>query len=305
MRGLVSLVLAFLISSGAAPIAAPAPVQVQMRNVALHVDATTIVRIVHLRGELISTSPTKPPVFDDRRSFKVRVDSGEIAVDSGALTQLLNHYLFSYKGSPLRDLKVTTEEGRLRIDGELRKGVPIPFSMLAEPSVTPDGTLRLHPTKVNALGIPARRLMSMFGLELSNLISLKHARGARIDGDDFLLDPAALIPPPTIEGRLQSVRIDGDTIVQRFGPGRLPALKPPDPAAANYMYYSGGILKFGKLTMANTDMQLIDDNPRDPFDFNQDRYNDQLVAGYSKNTAALGLKVYMPDYHRVAAKGRG
>ena len=113
-----------------------------------------VVRIVHLRGELISTSPTKPPVFDDRRSFKVRVDSGEIAVDSAALTQLLNHYLFSYKGSPLRDLKVTTEEGRLRIEGELRKGVPIPFSMLAEPSVTPDGTLRLHPTKVNALGIP-------------------------------------------------------------------------------------------------------------------------------------------------------
>ena len=113
----------------------PVEVQVQMRNVALHVDATTIVRIVHLRGELISTSPTKPPVFDDRRSFKVRVDSGEIAVDAGALTQLLNHYLFSYKGSPLRDLKVTTAEGRLKIAGELRKGVPIPFSMIAEPSV--------------------------------------------------------------------------------------------------------------------------------------------------------------------------
>src|SRR6188474_808984 len=136
MRGTGSLVLAILISTPTAMHAAPAPVQVQMRNVALHVDATTIVRIVHLRGELISTSPAKPPVFDDRRSFKVRVDSGEIAVDSGALTQLLNHYLFAYKGSPLRDLKVTTAEGRLKIAGELRKGVPIPFSMLAEPSVT-------------------------------------------------------------------------------------------------------------------------------------------------------------------------
>ena len=112
-------------------------------------------------------------MFDDRRSFKVRVDSGEIAVDSGALTQLLNHYLFSYKGSPLRDLKVTTEEGRLKIEGELRKGVPIPFSMLAEPSVTPDGTLRLHPTKVKTLGVPTKRLMEMFGVELDNLISLK------------------------------------------------------------------------------------------------------------------------------------
>ena len=52
------------------------------------------------------------------------------------------------------------------------------------------------------------------------------------------------------------------------------------------------------------DLQLIDDNRRDPFDFSQERYNDQLVAGYSKNTAALGLKFDMPDYHRVA-KPRG
>jgi hypothetical protein len=284
--------------------AAPAPVQVQMRNVALHVDASTVVRVVELRGELISTSPNRPPVFDDKRSFKVRVDSGEIAVDSDALTQLLNRYLFSYKGSPLRDLKVTTEGALLKIEGELRKGVPIPFSMTAEPSVLPDGMLRLHPTKVKTLGVPTKRLMELFGVELDNLISLKKATGARIDGDDFLLDPAALLPPPRIEGHLQAVRVDGDRIVQRFGPGRLPALKPPDPSAPNYMYYAGGVLKFGKLTMTGTDLQLIDDNPRDPFDFSQERYNDQLVAGYSKNTAALGLKVYMPDYHRVV-KPRG
>ena len=92
-----------------------------MRNVELHVDATTSSASCRLRGELISTSPTRPPVFDDRSSFKVRVDSGEIAVDAGALTQLLNRYLFSYKGSPLRDLKVTTADGLLKIEGELRK----------------------------------------------------------------------------------------------------------------------------------------------------------------------------------------
>lgn len=51
-------------------------------------------------------------------------------------------------------------------------------------------------------------------------------------------------------------------------------------------------------------LQLDRGGPKRPFDFSQERYNDQLVAGYSKNTAALGLKVYMPDYHRVA-KPRG
>jgi len=68
------------------------------------------------------------------------------------------------------------------------------------------------------------------------------------------------------------------------------------------MYYRGGVLRFGKLTMSDADMELIDQSPADPFDFFQDRYNDQLVAGYSKNTRDHGLKVYMPDYYRIAAK---
>lgn len=299
MRGLAALVVTVLVGIPAIVPAAPTPVQVQMRNIALHVDATTVVTIVQLRGELISTSSTKPPVFDDRDSFKVRVDSAEIWLDAKALTQLLNRYTFAYKGAPLRDVEVTTENQALKVSGELRKGIPVPFSITADPSVA-GGQLRLHPTKVKALGVPAKRLMALFGLELDNLIKLREDRGARIEGDDFLLDPGALLPPPSIEGRLQSVHVEGGRIVQRYGPGRLPALKPPDPSATNYMYYSGGVLKFGKLTMTDTDMQLIDENPRDPFDFFQERYNDQLVAGYSKNTAAHGLKVYMPDYHRVA-----
>ncbi|PYQ03033.1 MAG: hypothetical protein DMF82_14290, partial [Acidobacteria bacterium] len=40
----------------------------------------------------------------------------------------------------------------------------------------------------------------------------------------------------------------------------------------------------------------------DPFDFNLDRYNDQLVAGYSKNTPSRGLKTFMPDANDLAAR---
>jgi len=117
-----------------------------------------------------------------------------------------------------------------------------------------------------------------------------------------VLNPARLLPPPAIDGRLQSVRVEQNDVVQVFGSEQAPALKPPEPNT-NYMYYRGGVLKFGKLTMNDADMELIDPQPTDPFDFFQDRYNDQLVAGYSKNTPSLGLKVYMPDY-RTVARGR-
>jgi len=54
------------------------------------------------------------------------------------------------------------------------------------------------------------------------------------------------------------------------------------------------------LTMTDADMRLIDADPKDPFDFFPDHYNDQLVAGYSKTTASGGLLVYMPDYDKVS-----
>ena len=57
--------------------------------------------------------------------------------------------------------------------------------------------------------------------------------------------------------------------------------------------------------MNDADMQLIDADPRDPFDFYPARYEGQLIAGYSRNTPRHGLQVFMPDYARVAAAGGG
>ena len=271
------------------------PVEVQMRNIALHVDARTILNVRRLRGQLISTKPGEPPVFDDKNSFIVKIDSAEIAMRVESLSQLMNGYVFNYKGAPLEKLQVTTEGANLRIKGTLKKGVSVPFTIVSSAHVDPDGSLRLHPQSIKTLGIPSKGLLDFIGLDLQKLIKVNADRGVRIDGDDFILQPNRLLPPPRIDGHLQAVRIEPGTVVQVFGPGTAKPLSPPEPNT-NYMYYRGGVLRFGKLTMSDTDMELIDQHPQDPFDFFQDRYEEQLVAGYSKNTRAHGLKVYMPDY---------
>ena len=56
--------------------------------------------------------------------------------------------------------------------------------------------------------------------------------------------------------------------------------------------------------MAGTDLELIDQDPADPFDFSIAQYNDMLVAGYSRNTPARGLKTYLPDYDDLKAGRR-
>ena len=93
------------------------------------------------------------------------------------------------------------------------------------------------------------------------------------------------------------MRVQGDEIIQIFGEDT------PNSAAkkplSNYVAYRGGILRFGRLTMNDVDMQLIDADPRDPFEFFPDHDNDQWV-GYSKMTSSGGLRVYMPDYNKIS-----
>jgi hypothetical protein len=62
------------------------------------------------------------------------------------------------------------------------------------------------------------------------------------------------------------------------------------------MYYRGRILRFGKLTMVDADLQIVDADPSDPFDFYLSHLNQQLVAGESRNQADFGLLTTMPDY---------
>jgi hypothetical protein len=68
------------------------------------------------------------------------------------------------------------------------------------------------------------------------------------------------------------------------------------------MYFRHGTLRFGKLTMVNADLLIVDQDPANIFEFSLDRYNDQLVAGYSKSTEALGLVVHMPDLRALDLK---
>jgi hypothetical protein len=186
--------------------------------------------------------------------------------------------------------------------GVLNKGVDVPFTMRATVAPTPDGRIRIHPTAMKAAGVIPKRLLDFFGLHLEKLVKLEGDKGVVVDKDDLLLDPAKLLPPPRIQGKLTKVAIERGVLVQQFGAPVAKPLTPPLKSAVNYMYYRGGVLRFGKLTMQDADLLLVDENPKDPFEFSPERYNEQLVAGYSKNTASHGLVTHMPDLHAVRAQ---
>ena len=283
------------------------PVEAEMRHVLYHVDDRVILQIEYLRGALIPTRD-EPPWFDDPESFSLAIDTGVVTISAASLSALLNDYVFNYDGSPLDNLTVTVDKGQLKQKGTLHKGIPLPFTIRAELSTTPDGRLRLHPTSVKVAGIGVKGLMRTFGIELENLVKVRPGRGVEISDNDFLLSPAGLLPPPRIEGRVTAVRVGDEAIEQIFGgskrPGRAQPLHPSDPSARNYMFYRGKVLRFGKLTMMDADLQIVDADPDDPFDFDLAHLNEQLVAGESHNQPDFGLVTVMPDYadmRRVAS----
>jgi hypothetical protein len=279
--------------------AKPGPVEAEMRHVLYRVDDRVTLQIAYLRGALVPTGQA-PPWFDDPSTFRIAIDTGEVEISPASLTALLNRYVFNYKGTPLKHLEVALEDSELVQKGTLHKVVDLPFTIRTELSVTNDGRLRLHPTSVKVLGIGVKGLMRTFGLELDNLVKVQQGRGVEVADNDFLLAPSGLLPPPRIEGKLVAARLLPDAIGQTFGAstreGREEKLHPSDPSARNYMFFHGRVLRFGKLTMDDADLQIVDADPSDPFDFWLANINQQLVAGSSRNQKDFGLVTTMPDY---------
>ena len=271
-------------------------VQVEMRHVNYMIDSTVVLQITYLRGSLKPTGD-QPPYFDDKRSFTTSIDSAIIAISPAALGQLLDRYVFSYPGSPLRHLSISVNQGQLEQRGRLRG---VSFTVQGELTVTPAGELRLHPTSIKSGGIPVSGLMKLFGLNLEKLVKLRGTPGVRIEENDLLLSPTELLPPPKVRGKVTKVEVRDTAVINvlRSDKARVEPLNPPD-SAKNYMFYRGGVLRFGKLTMNDADLLIVDADPRDPFQFFLDHYNQQLVAGYERSTPDHGLIVYMPDYRRV------
>ena len=279
---------------------AAAETRVEMVNAKIRLDPSLILHIRRLSGKLVRTRENQPPSFDDKLSYRIAIDSAEVAVDTASMNRLMNTYVFGEPDAPLKDLRLSIQDGQIKQEGTLRKGPGVPFEMVGEISATPDGKIRIHPKHMKAAHLPVKGLMKLFGVDMAKLINTRKTRGISVDDNDLILDEAIALPPPKIQGNITAVRIEGDQLVQTFGQAKSSTANKP--SSSNFMAYRGGVLRFGKLTMTDTDMRLVDADPSDPFDFSPDHYKDHLVAGYSKTTVSGGLVVYMPDYSKISKK---
>jgi hypothetical protein len=303
VRVLLSLLWLSLVVPGlagrqgaATPDQAPA-VRTQMRNVKYRFSDNVSVQINMLNGSLVPLGNSECPVFDDKNSFKIHIDSAEIAIGPQDLANLLNSYVFARPNSPLSRVSVSITNGRLKIKGRLRDSGNLPFETQGVMEPTSDGRIRLHSDKIRALHVPVVGLMDAFGIEIADLIKSGKVAGLQSEGNDLILNLEQMLPAPHIEGRVTAIRVESNSIIQTFGSADVqPGLRSPK---GNYMAYQGNRVRFGRLTMDDADIMVSDLNPSDPLDFFLDHYREQVAAGYTKITPSFQLRVYIKDFDKL------
>jgi hypothetical protein len=247
---------------------------------------------------MLRTHPKVNPSFDDPDSFVLQIQKGVIHVNIGDISHYLN--TSSPAGAPLKDISIQPDGDQLKIHGTVHKIVPLPVELAGTLSPTPDGLVRLHVSKINVLKIPLKGLLRSFHVELKDLVHTTNISGITIAGNDIIFDTQRLLPAPHTQGQITSVAVRPPDLEVIYGNA------PNDEAKLaqwrNFLQLTGGALDFGKLTMHNVDLTMIDTTQDPWFSLDLVNYQYQIVNGYTRMTAQAGLQIFMPDIDEKSAK---
>src|SRR5207237_213280 len=106
---------------------ASAETRVEMVNVNIRLDPSLLLHIRRLSGKLARAQKNQPPSFDDKLSYIIAVDSAEIAIDTASMTHMMNTYVFGESDAPLKNLRLSIKDGKVKQEGTIRKGPGVPF----------------------------------------------------------------------------------------------------------------------------------------------------------------------------------
>jgi hypothetical protein len=283
--------------SGDAPdadVSASAPTAIYAHNLMLRKGSGGFrVYVRWLRGQMARTSRNNNPSFDEPDSFVLDVKTGVIHTNVGDLANFLNEGV----NSPLKNIKLSGDGDQLKVSGTFHSVLPI--EAIATIGVAPDNRIQMHVTKINVLKLPFKKLLGGLNVTVSSLFHPKDLPGVEVKDNDVFLDTAKAVPPPHIRGQLTSIRIVNPDIQQIYGNAKEDVARVEQ--WRNYLQLRGGTIDFGKLTMRQVDLMMVDLSNNAWFDLDLTNYQDQLVNGYTRMTPQAGLQIFMPSLDQIPA----
>jgi len=168
-------------------------------------------------------------------------------------------------------------------------GVWLPFGMRGTLALKESRFLVYTPTEARVMGIQTLALLKRTGLELSQLAPLNRT-GAKLDGNDMVLDQYTVFPPPRLVGQMKTARVTPDGLVLGFGPA--PAMCAPAPTdAASRIWIQSGDLKMYNVLVANSRILVTDTSTRGPLRFDLYHYREAAARGTTRMDADGTLRV--------------
>lgn len=248
-----------------------------------------------IRGQMVRTVRDQEADFDHPNSFVLEIEKG---MADAKLTDIAEYLNTGQAGAPpLKDIQVENRDGELQIKGTAHKIISVPVRLDGELTPMPDGRIHFHLKKLNVLKVPVKGLFGMFSLKLDDLMPKTTVPGLEASGNDVYIDTQRMLPPPHIHGKITSIQMMGDRVRVIYG-----GATPTEEELAqwhNFLRLSGGTVSFGKLTMRQADLTLIDATDDGWFDLDLANYQAQLVYGTMHTTEKAGVEVYMPDLDRL------
>jgi hypothetical protein len=275
-----------------------APTNVYAHNLMLRKGPTGFrIYVRWLRGQLARTSRNVNPSFDDPDSFFIDVKAGVVHTNVGDLANFLNQGITN---SPLTGIKLSGDGNQLKLTGTLHKVIPLPIEVISTIGVAPDNRIQIHVNKINLLKIPFKKLLGGMDITVSSLFHPGDIPGVEVKENDIFLDTAKAVPPPHIRGQLTSVRIINPDFQEIYGNAQEDVERVEQ--WRNYLQLHGGTIDFGKLTMRQVDLMMVDLSNNAWFDLDLNNYQDQLVNGYTRMTPQAGLQIFMPSLDQIPAE---
>lgn len=272
-----------------------APTDVYAHNLMLRKGPSFRFYVRWLHGQMARARRNVNPTFDDPESFFLDIKTGVLRANVGDINNYLNTE--GLRNSSLKNVTLSGDGNQIKLRATLHKVVSLPIELTGTISAIPDNRIQIHVTKLNVLKVPFKALLGVFHVTVSDLFQTKNLPGIQVSGNDILFDTQQLLPPPHIRGHLTTVRVVNPDLEEIYGNAQDDVERVEQ--WRNFLRLKGGTIDFGKLTMHQVDLIMIDISKDPWFDLDLANYQEQLVNGYTRMTPQAGLQIFMPDRREI------
>jgi hypothetical protein len=275
--------------------AALSPTNIYAHNLMLRKGPNFRIYVRWLRGQMARSRKNVNPTFDDPDSFSLYIKTGVIRANIGDIANYLNSGALG--DAPIKNIQLSGDGDEVKMRGTVHKGVPLPVELIGTLSVIGENGIQIHVKKLNVLKIPFKGLLGAFHVTVSDLFKVRNITGLEVTENDIRFDTHTLLPPPHISGHLTRVRVVNPDLEEIYGDAKEDLERTEE--WRNFLRLSGGSIDFGKLTMHDVDLIMIDISKDPWFDLDLANYQEQLVNGYTRMTPQAGLQIFMPDLRDI------